>query len=101
MMEIWHWINNNSGGVQAVGSVAAILFAVGVAWLSSWLAVHQSANARRMEDVRALETVALIVINAINLIQTAKEQLCDDGGALIPHFPSIVDIQCGEKAILL
>ena len=86
MMEIWHWINNNSGGVQAVGSVAAILFAVGVAWLSSWLAVHQSANARSMEDVRALETVASIVINAMNLIQTAKEQLCDDGGALIVGY---------------
>ena len=23
------------------------------------------------------------------------------GGCLVPHFPSIVDIQCGEKAILL
>ena len=22
-------------------------------------------------------------------------------GTFIPHFPSIVDIQCGEKAILL
>ncbi len=25
----------------------------------------------------------------------------NNGGIMNPHFPSIVDIQCGEKAILL
>lgn len=86
MTEIWNWINQNSGGVQAVGSVAAILIAVGIAWLSNWLDVRRSANAQRREDARALETVASIVINAMNLIQVAKEQLCDSRGALIESY---------------
>ncbi len=86
MTEIWNWINQNSGGVQAVGSVAAILIAVGIAWLSNWLDVRRSANAQRREDARALETVASIVINAMNLIQVAKEQLCDSRGASIEGY---------------
>ena len=86
MTEIWNWINQNSGGVQAVGSVSAILIAVGIAWLSNWLDVRRSANAQRREDARALETVASIVINAMNLVQVAKEQLCDSRGALIEGY---------------
>jgi hypothetical protein len=84
--QIWNWINQNSGGVQAVGSVAAILIAVGVAWFSHWLDVRRSANAQRREDARTLETVAAIVINAMNLIQVAKEQLCDSGEASIEGY---------------
>ena len=92
MTETWNWINQNSGGVQAVGSVAAILIAVGIAWLSHWLDVRRSANAQRREDARALETVASIVINAMNLIQVAKEQLCDSRDASIEgYFMKVYD----------
>lgn len=85
-MDIWNWINQNSGGVQAVGSVIAILIAVGVAWLSHRLDLRRSENAQREEDKRALETVASIVINAMNLIQIAKEQLCDGNEASIEGY---------------
>ncbi len=75
MAEIWNWINQNSGGVQAVGTVAAVLIAVGVAWLSHRLDVRRSEDAQRREDARVLETVASIVINAMNLIEVAQEHL--------------------------
>ena len=99
MAEIWNWINQNSGGVQAVGSVAAILIAVGVAWLSHRLDVRRSEDAQRREDARVLETVASIVINAMNLIEVAKEQLCDSRGALIEsYFKEVYDAAAFRNA---
>ena len=76
-MEAWDWINNNSAGVQAIGSIIAILLALGVVWLQHRLDLSRSDKSRRDEDARQLETVAAIVINAMNLIQAAKEQMCD------------------------
>ena len=86
MTETWNWINQNSGGFQAVGSVAAIFFAVAIAWSSHWFDVRRSKDAQRREDARVLETVASIVINAMNLIQVAKEQLCDNRGELHDNY---------------
>ena len=99
MTEIWDWINQNSGGFQAVGSVAAILFAVVIVWLSHWLDVRRSANAQRREDARALETVASIVINAMNLIQAAKDQICDGSeGSIFGYFNEVHDPKEFENA---
>ncbi len=98
-MEMWDWINQNSGGVQALGSVIAILIAVGVAWWSHRLDLCRSEEAQRKEDARALETVASIVINAMNLIQVAKENLCDVGETSIEgYFMKIHDESAFKNA---
>lgn len=80
------WLNSNAAAIQAVGSVVAILIAVGVAWLSHWLDIRRSQRAVRLEKVQALEAVASIVINAMNLIETAKEQVCDCGGESLLNY---------------
>ncbi len=99
MTETWNWINQNSGGVQAVGSVIAILIAVAIAWLSHWFDVRRSKDAQRREDARVLETVASIVINAMNLIQIAKEQLCDNRGTLTEsYFNKVYDARAFRTA---
>lgn len=73
------WGSVTAAWVQAVGSVAAIFIAILVTWVSHWLDVRRSEEAIRREEARTLETVAAIMINAMNLIETAKKNICDNG----------------------
>ena len=53
----------------------------------------KDAVGRRVAD--AFQSVGFMAVTGHGVPQ----ETIDD--ALFPHFPSIVDIQCGEKAILL
>jgi hypothetical protein len=80
------WLNSNAAVIQAVGSVLAIFIAIVVVVLSHWLGVRRSEKAIRQEKARTLETVASIMIHAMNLIETAKKNICDRGGSSIGGY---------------
>ncbi len=72
---IWQWVVINSGGVQAVGTIIAILIAIYVPWRQHKNDVERDRKQRLEERLLRMETAAAIAINAMNLIQGAWDSV--------------------------
>ncbi len=83
---MWDWINSNSAGVQAIGTILAICVAIFVPWRLHKQALKRTRQQQREERLVRMESAASIAINAMNRIEKAWENVVKNPGNTMGYY---------------